>query len=193
MKGWVFFAIVIVAMATTDACQVHPNTFGSANYETSKLNPSIEDLGVRTIHTQSNKHLKNLAATAAGIPELSKLVAFAKAAGTVGPLVDPSSTLTAFSPNNAAFEEIEDIPGRIPKDKKKLMEINNRHFLPNAVYSTDLKEGEQKVTNIGGSKLTITKTGGEIIVTSELGYSGKVIKGDIQSSNGVIHIIDGTL
>ena len=136
---------------------------------------------------------ENIAATAAGMPELSTLVAFAKKAGTVGPLVDPTSTLTAFSPNNAAFEKIKNIPGRIPKDREKLIEINNRHFLPTKVYSTDLKEGEQMVTNLGGSMLTITKTEGEIFVESELGYSGKVVKGDIECSNGVIHIIDGTL
>ena len=127
------------------------------------------------------------------MPELSRLVAFAKSAGTVGPLVDPSSTLTAFSPNNAAFERFDFLLGRISKNKKKLIGMNNRHFLPTKLYTSDLKEGEQKVTNIGGSKLTITKKGGEIRVKSALGFWGKIVKADIECSNGVIHVIDSTL
>lgn len=113
-------------------------------------------------------------------PELADLLAAAN---------DPTSDLTVFAPNNAAFnatlealgkESIDDLPVGL------LREIVMYHIVGGAVMSSELTNGDVP-TLLEGESVTVDITDGVMIDNS------KVIAADIKAINGVIHVVDGVL
>jgi hypothetical protein len=73
------------------------------------------------------------------------------------------------------------------------LQILELHIIPAAVKAADLSDG-QVVTTIGGEKLTVSVKPGTITFTAPNGgMVGTVIKADIMSCKGVVHIIDMVL
>lgn len=126
----------------------------------------------------------NLVQTAIAANNFELLVAAVKAAGLVETL-SGEDKFTVFAPTDEAFAALgEDTLKDLlkPENKDKLTAILTYHVVPGVVKSTDLEEG--KVKTVEGSKVKI-----------ELGESVKVndatvVKADIMTSNGVIHVID---
>jgi uncharacterized surface protein with fasciclin (FAS1) repeats len=94
---------------------------------------------------------------------------------------------TVFAPTDEAF-------GKLPagtveallKDKKKLTSILTYHVVPGRVTSG-------QVANLKSAK---TLQGGEVSINTEQGVKindARVVKADINTSNGVIHVIDSVL
>ena len=70
--------------------------------------------------------------------------------------------------------------------REALTDILKFHVIPGAkAMCTDLKAGEQKVGSLRGSELTVTFADGKITVKD-----ATVTAADVDTSNGVIHIID---
>lgn len=132
--------------------------------------------------------------TAASTPGFKTLVAAIKAAGLAETLKG-EGPFTVFAPTDEAFEKLEKAkPGTLamllkPENKKKLVAILTYHVVSGKVLSTDvakLKNGAH-VKTVGGKSITIHNKHGVKI------DNAKVIKADIQTSNGVIHVIDTVL
>lgn len=132
--------------------------------------------------------------TAASTPGFKTLVAAVKAAGLVDTLKG-EGPFTVFAPTDEAFEKLEKSkPGTIamllkPENKKKLVEILTYHVVSGKVLSTDaakLKNGAH-VKTVSGKSISVHNKHGIKI------NNAKVIKADIQTSNGVIHVIDTVL
>lgn len=129
---------------------------------------------------------------ASAAPNFKTLVAAIKAAGLVDTLKG-EGPFTVFAPTDAAFAKLP--KGTVekllkPENKDKLIAILTYHVLKGKVVAADvmkLKSGS-KVATVQGQSIVIKhgKTG----VTVD---KAKVVKTDIEASNGVIHVIDTVL
>ena len=123
--------------------------------------------------------------TAAGNEDFSTLVAAVKAAGLVDTLKG-EGPFTVFAPTNEAFAAlpagtVEDLLK--PENKDKLTAILTYHVVPGKVMSTDLKD-DMKAKTAQGSEVTIDLDNGPMV------NDAKVTSADIETDNGVIHVID---
>lgn len=122
---------------------------------------------------------------AVGNPDFSTLVAAVTEAGLVDTL-NGEGPFTVFAPTNEAFAKIPaaDLDA-VLADKEKLTSILTFHVVGGKVLAADLKPGSQKVVTVNGEEAEI--------VVSDTGVTyagGKVVTTDIETCNGVIHVID---
>jgi uncharacterized surface protein with fasciclin (FAS1) repeats len=124
--------------------------------------------------------------TAIAAGQFSTLVAAVQAAGLVDTLKS-EGPFTVFAPTDAAFAALP--AGTVenllkPENKDQLIAILTYHVIPGAVMSAD----------IAGKKLeVVTVQGGELSVDATMGVKindATVVSADIETSNGVIHVID---
>jgi uncharacterized surface protein with fasciclin (FAS1) repeats len=126
---------------------------------------------------------KDIVDTAAGNPDFSTLVTAVKEAGLVETLKG-DGPFTVFAPTNAAFAKIpKDKLAALLKDKKALTAVLTYHVVPGKVLSSDLKP-TQSVKTVQGQSVTIKLQPAPMI------NKAKIVKTDIECSNGVIHVID---
>lgn len=131
----------------------------------------------------------NLVQTAAKADAFRTLVTAVKAAG-LGKALSGKGPFTVLAPTNSAFAKLP--AGTLetllkPENKAQLQSILKLHVIPGRIYSTDaLKAGSAR-----------TLQGGEIVFTVKKGQvyanGAKVIRTDLDASNGVIHIIDSVI
>lgn len=130
--------------------------------------------------------MKNIIETASSNPDFTTLVTAIKAVGLVDTL-SSEGPFTVFAPNNAAFAKIPDATLQgILADKAKLTSILTYHVISGKVLSKDTTTISEAKT-VEGSVVKIDAKKGLMINTS------KVVKEDIECSNGVIHVIDTVL
>ncbi len=133
----------------------------------------------------------DIVTTAAGNKHFSILVKAVKAAGLVETLKS-AGPFTVFAPTNAAFRALEKKVGEakfnaIVANKKALVAILTYHVLPGKVEAASvlkLKNGA-KVKTVEGSPIIVHHNSKGVFVDH-----AKVIKTDIECSNGVIHVIN---
>lgn len=123
--------------------------------------------------------------TAVAAGDFKTLVAAVQAAGLVDTLKG-AGPFTVFAPTDEAFAKlpagtVEDLLK--PENKDKLVAILTYHVIAGKVMSTDLKDGMTAKT-VQGADVTI-KTMPDVMVND-----AKVVKADIEATNGVIHVID---
>ena len=132
----------------------------------------------------SNK--KDIVATAAGAGQFSTLVAAVTAAGLVDTLKG-NGPFTVFAPTDEAFSKLPE--GTVenllkPENKEKLVAVLTYHVIPGKVLSGDIKGKDLMVKTVQGSEIGINATMGVKV------DDASVVKADIETSNGVIHVID---
>ena len=132
---------------------------------------------------------KTIAQVVVATPELSTLLAAAKAAGLVGAL-SGKGPLTVFAPTNAAFKELgAAVPELLkPANHKLLVKVILYHVVAGNIPSTALKS-TQNVPTLEKQQLTVTKDAKGVYVNGQ----SKVTTADIMASNGVVHIINQVL
>ena len=140
-----------------------------------------------------NSH-KDIVDTAVAAGSFKTLVAAVKAAGLVETLKG-AGPFTVFAPTDAAFQKLEKAkPGIIatllkPENKEKLTAVLTYHAVSGKVMAADvlkLKSGT-KVKTVNGKSITVSVKHGVKV------DNAKVIKTDIECTNGVIHVIDTVL
>lgn len=124
--------------------------------------------------------------TAVDAGSFNTLVAAVKAAGLVETL-QGAGPFTVFAPTDEAFARLP--AGTVenllkPENKSKLVAILTYHVVPGKVMSKDLAGKKTMAKSVEGSQIEVDATNG---VTVD---SAKVVKADIEASNGVIHVID---
>lgn len=129
---------------------------------------------------------KTVVENAVNNENFSTLVAAVKAAGLAETL-SGSGPFTVFAPTNAAFEKLP--AGTVekllkPENKGQLVKVLTYHVVPGKVMAKDVVK-LNKATTVEGSDVAIAVSGGTVTVDN-----AEVIKTDINSSNGVIHVID---
>jgi uncharacterized surface protein with fasciclin (FAS1) repeats len=123
--------------------------------------------------------------TAVSAGNFKTLVTAVQAAGLVDTLKG-KGPFTVFAPTDEAFAKIPkaDLDALL-KDKAKLAAVLTYHVVPAKVLAKDVKAGDVKTVN--GKSIKITTDKGVMV------NNAKVIKTDVEASNGVIHAIDTVL
>jgi uncharacterized surface protein with fasciclin (FAS1) repeats len=129
----------------------------------------------------------NIVETAAGNPAFSTLVTALTAANLTGAL-GGTGPFTVFAPNNDAFAKlpagtVEDLV--LPANKDKLTAILKLHVVSGKHMAADFTDKTAEIATLGGEKVTVTGKDGAVHVGA-----AKVSSGDLNASNGVIHVID---
>ena len=124
--------------------------------------------------------------TAVAAGSFNTLVTAVKAAGLVDTLKGPGP-FTVFAPTDEAFAKL---PGGTvenllkPENKQQLVAILTYHVVPAKVMSKDIFGKKTMAKTVEGTQVSIDATDGVRV------NNAKVVKADIEASNGVIHVID---
>ena len=136
--------------------------------------------------TCGGSHGKNIVETAASAGSFETLVSAVQAAGLVETL-SSSGPFTVFAPTDDAFAKL---PGgtldRLLKNPDQLAAILKLHVVPGRLMAADVVKLSSARTALG-QILHIDTTSGVRI------GAANVINTDIETSNGVIHVIDSVL
>ena len=124
--------------------------------------------------------------TAASAGSFNTLVTAVKATGLVDTLKG-EGPFTVFAPTDEAFAKIpkEDLAALL-KDKKALTRVLTYHVVPGKVTAADVVKLKSADT-VEGQSITIDASSGVKV------NDANVVKADIMTSNGVIHVIDTVL
>ena len=130
---------------------------------------------------------KNIVETAASSKQFSTLVSLVKKAGLVNTL-SGSTAYTVFAPTNAAFAKVpKKTLNMLLEDKSKLRKVLLYHVLPGKVPASQGVATKSAKTAEGASV--------QFSVRGKTAYvnESKIVKTDIECSNGIIHMIDAVL
>jgi uncharacterized surface protein with fasciclin (FAS1) repeats len=144
---------------------------------------------------------KDIVDNAVNSKDHTTLVAAVKAAGLVDTLKGPGP-FTVFAPTNEAFSALP--AGTVdtllkPENKAKLTSVLTYHVVAGkmdaAALMAAVRAGGGKATlkTVEGDPLTVTVSGGKVVVMDESGGSATVTIADVYQSNGVIHVVDKVL
>ncbi|MEQ8557581.1 MAG: fasciclin domain-containing protein [Henriciella sp.] len=128
--------------------------------------------------------------TAASNEDFSTLVTAVKEAGLVDAL-KADGPYTVFAPTNAAFDALPD--GTLDtllmeENVGQLQEILKLHVVSGKIKAKDIADGTTDVETLTGETIEVTKTDAGVTVGG-----ADVVKTDIYTSNGVIHVIDSVI
>lgn len=130
--------------------------------------------------------MKNIVETASDAGSFKTLLKASEAAGLVDTLKG-EGPLTVFAPSDEAFSKLpKGTIEQLLKDKQKLANILKYHVV----------QGKLKAENVIKERSLKTAQGGELRIDTSKGVmvgDAKVIKTDIEASNGIIHVIDTVL
>ena len=127
--------------------------------------------------------------TAVAAGSFNTLVAAVQAAGLVDTLKG-NGPFTVFAPTDAAFAKLpKELVADLlkPENKSKLQSILTYHVVPGAVAAADVVKLTSAKT-VQGQSVDIAVNDGKVTVDG-----ANVIKTDIRTSNGVIHVIDSVI
>jgi len=135
---------------------------------------------------------QDIVATAVGAGNFTTLASLLTEADLVKTL-QGKGPFTVFAPTDEAFAKVPaDAVAGLKKDKAKLTGVLTYHVVPGKVMAADLKkqadkDGNVTLKTVQGSDLKIHLAGSSVHVGSEF---ANVVKADVPTSNGVIHVID---
>src|SRR5581483_9945722 len=127
--------------------------------------------------------------TAVDAAQFKTLAAALEAAGLIDALKG-TGPFTVFAPTDDAFAKLP--AGTVenllkPENKKQLVSILTYHVVPGKVMSKDLAGKKTMAKTVEGSEVSIDATNGVKV------DNANVVKADIETSNGVIHVIDAVI
>ena len=151
--------------------------------------------------TTVNAQDKNIVETAISSDAHTTLVAAVKAADLVGVLTS-AGPFTVFAPTNDAFAKLPE--GTVatllkPENLATLQGILKYHVVAGKFMAADVialvkdNNGKATVTTVNGDTLTISVKKGSVYIKDSKGNSAKVTAADLDTTNGVIHVIDTVL
>ncbi|WP_170412851.1 fasciclin domain-containing protein [Ruegeria atlantica] len=127
--------------------------------------------------------------TAVSAGSFNTLVAAVQAAGLVDTLKS-DGPFTVFAPTDEAFAALPEGTVEtllLPENKDQLVEILTYHVVPAKVMSGDIAGKRAKVLTVQGDRLSVNARNGVKVNDAE------VIQADIETSNGVIHVVDAVI
>ncbi len=129
---------------------------------------------------------KDIVDTAVAAGQFETLAAALGAAGLVDTLKG-EGPFTVFAPTDAAFAKLPE--GTVesllkPENKDQLVAILTYHVVPGKVDSNAVVKLDE-ATTVNGASIDIAVNGGNVRIND-----ATVVKADIDTSNGIIHVID---
>ncbi|MDH7444816.1 fasciclin domain-containing protein [Aquimarina sp. 2201CG14-23] len=117
-------------------------------------------------------------------------------------MLNGTKPYTIFAPLNGAFE-------RLPKgayekllaseNKDELAAIMSCHIIPGLINEQDIikaineRGGSVKLKTLGGTRLIASRKRGKIYLIDKNGNSGRLMKTDIETTNGMIHTLESVM
>ncbi len=146
-------------------------------------------VGLTVMSARANDHheKKDIVDTAVAAGSSKTLAAALQAAGLVETLKG-KGPFTVFAPTDEAFAKLP--AGTVEallQDKEKLTKILLYHVVAGNVMAKDVVKLKSAKT-VQGSSVKIKVKGGKVMVDN-----ANVVKTDIATSNGVIHVIDSVI
>jgi len=140
--------------------------------------------GVAATQAQGTQDIVDTAVAAGSFKTLVKAV---QEAGLVQTLKGPGP-FTVFAPTDEAFAKLPaGTLDALLKDKAKLTSILTYHVVSGRVLAADVMKMKSAKT-VNGQEISITMKDGAVMVDN-----ARVIRTDILTSNGVIHVIDAVI
>lgn len=145
---------------------------------------------------------KNIIENAVNSKDHTTLVAAVKAAGLVDAL-QGAGPFTVFAPVNAAFEALP--AGTVetllkPENKDMLTKILTAHVVAGNLSGAEIAararksaDGYYHMQTLSGDALSATVRGKKLYIVDEMGKASLVTIGDVNQSNGVIHVVNAVL
>lgn len=145
---------------------------------------------------------KNIVENAVNSKDHTTLVAAVKAAGLVDAL-QGAGPFTVFAPVNAAFEALP--AGTVesllkPENKDMLVKILTAHVVAGDFSGAEITkkakasaDGYFHMKTLSGDALSATVRGKNLYIVDESGNASLVTIGDVNQSNGVIHVVNKVL
>ena len=127
--------------------------------------------------------------TAISAGQFNTLVTAVQAAGLVETLKS-NGPFTVFAPTDAAFAKLPAGTAESllkPENKDQLISVLTYHVVSGKIMSADIAGKIAMVQTVQGSKVSVNATNGVMV------DAAKVVSADIETSNGVIHVIDTVL
>jgi len=137
---------------------------------------------------QDNESRKNVVQTAISSPDHKTLVAALKAAELVDALSN-AGPFTVFAPTDAAFAKLPEgtVENLIkPENKQKLQDILEYHVYVGVIRES-MVQGTMNLNQVNGKNVKLTKNDGKLQV------NGANVTATIETSNGIIYVIDNVL
>lgn len=143
---------------------------------------------------------KNIVENAVNSADHTTLVAAVKAAGLVDALMG-DGPFTVFAPVNDAFAALP--AGTVdtlllPENKDLLTKVLTAHVVAGDLTLADLRakvgsDGYANLKTLSGDALSIRFKGDTAMIYSESRNIGTITIGDVDQSDGVIHVIDAVM
>lgn len=145
---------------------------------------------------------KNIVENAVNSADHTTLVAAVKAAGLVDAL-QSDGPFTVFAPVNAAFDALP--AGTVetllkPENKDLLTKVLTAHVVAGNLSGAEImrkakasKDGYFHMNTLSGDALSATARGRNLYIVDESGNASKVTIGDVNQSNGIIHVVNAVL
>lgn len=178
--------LAAMALATLSACSSEMNEEEQAIYDARQAEESEPT---------------NLTAVVQDQPELTTATTLVGLSGIAEELKD-DGPFTAFTANNDAFIKMD--AGKLkdlmnPDNKVELAKIAKYGLANGTMTSADIAKaiadggGTANITTLEGSAIKASMDGDKIVLEDGTGNKATVIKADIPSSNGTLHIVDTVL
>ncbi len=137
---------------------------------------------------QADMHMdKDIVDTAVAAGSFNTLVQAVEAAGLVDTLKG-EGPFTVFAPTDEAFAKVpEDTLNALLADQEALTSVLTYHVVAGKVMAADVV-GLESAETVQGQSITITVDGDTVMVDE-----ATVVQTDIETSNGVIHVIDSVI
>lgn len=182
MKSGMMIVIILVAVGIgVGAWALMSNDEGNDTTNQANQNPNTQQ-----VTTEETAMQKNIVETAIAAGSFKTLVSAVQAADLVETLSGPGP-FTVFAPTDEAFAKLP--AGTLEAllaDKAKLASILTYHVVAGKVMAADVVKMTSAKT-VQGQAVTISTTDG---VTVD---GANVVQTDIETSNGVIHVIDAVI
>jgi uncharacterized surface protein with fasciclin (FAS1) repeats len=147
---------------------------------------TVPTVAAPTTTTTAAPQLFDIVGTALTAGAFTELAGLVVDAGLVETLRG-TGPFTVFAPTNAAFQKLPvDTLHAVEDDSKLLTTVLAYHVVPGALKLADLEPGP--LTTVAGVDLTVTREGDNVLIN---GF--KISSGDVEASNGIIHVMDDVL
>lgn len=174
--------LLLASLLITFGCKQGEETTSESTSETTEVPSGGQE---NVVDATSNP---NIVQVASGSKDHTTLVTAVKAAGLVTSLSN-AGPFTVFAPTNAAFDKLPagTVEGLLKPEKKGDLEnILGYHTYVGSLKTEYMQDG-QEFDMVFGGKVKITKKDGKTFV------NGSEIITSIETSNGIIHVINDVL
>ena len=156
--------------------------------------PGSKDEGMEE-STKDESMAADIVDTAVAAGSFNTLVAAVQAAELVDTLKG-EGPFTVFAPSDDAFAALPEgtVEALLEDPKGALTDILLYHVVSGKVMAADVAGMDgQEVETVGGGKFTIVLDGDKVMLHDGAGNMIQVVSTDIETSNGVIHVVGSVL